>query len=315
MLLDSRPVWLYDGPMETRIQFGTDFKLDPEMSIFTLVESASGRSALSALYERDARAAARYRLPIVLNAPIYRASPAHLARLSFTAPGDLVRINRDCLDLVRDLVSRLDRPQDTLITAPIGPRFAAYQPDRQSTLAQAIDYHTPQIEAVAAWGVELISIAAMHGGVETVAAATVAARTGVPYTVGFVLTADGKMLDGTPVWTLIAEIDATVAPGPELYVIGCTHPTVCEQVLALEHAELARIRGVKANGSSKPPEELLELRRAEADPPEEFADELLALGRPRGFRLYGGCCGTDTALIDSLGKRLTDKNRQARGEP
>lgn len=297
----AHPVMLYDGPMETRIQFGTDLPVDPTMCIFTLVDSEAGRQALSALYERDARAAARYAMPILLNAPVYRASPAHLERMGSSG---IVRVNRACLDLVREVVGRLERPELTLITAPIGPKFAEYQPDRQTTLAQAIEYHTPQMEAVAGWGVELISIAAMHGGVETVGAATAAARTAIPYTVGFVLTAEGRMLDGTPVWSIIAEIDGTVTPPPELYVIGCTHPTVCAQVMGLDHPELERIRGVKANGSSKPPDELLQLDHAEADPPEPFAEELLALGRPRGFRIYGGCCGTDTGLIESLGKRL-----------
>lgn len=299
MSFAEHSVLLYDGPMETRIQFGTKLKLDPEMSIFSLVDSEEGRKALKELYVRDARAAARYAVPIVLNAPTYRASPAHLARMGYTAPGDIVRLNRDCLSLVRDLAL-----PGSLVTAPIGPRYAAYQPDLKSDLAEAIEYHTPQMEAVEAWGVELISIAAMHGGVETVGAATAAARTGIPFTVGFVLRADGTMMDGTPVWSLIAEIDGTVFPRPEFYVIGCTHPTVCAQVMALDHPELTRILGVKANGSSKPPSELLQLDHAEADPPDEFAEELLALGRPRGFRIYGGCCGTDTALIESLGQRL-----------
>ena len=291
MTLDDHPVWLYDGQMETRIQFGTKLKVDPEMCIFTLVDVPEGRAALQALYARDARAADGF--PIVLNAPVYRCSPAHLERLGF-ADDDLVRFNRACLDLVREVA-----PPTALITAPIGPRYASYRPDRQSTLKQAVAYHTPQMEAVAGWGVELISIAAMHGGVETVGAATAAARTGVPYTVGFVLNADGTMLDGTPCRSLIAEIDASVSPRPEFYVIGCTHPSVCAEVLA--RGGLERVQGVKANGSSKPPSELLALDHAEADPPDEFAQALLALG---DFRLYGGCCGTDTALIECLRRRL-----------
>ena len=48
---------VYDGPMETRIEYGTDLKLDKEMSIFALCDTEPGRQALTALYRRDIEAA------------------------------------------------------------------------------------------------------------------------------------------------------------------------------------------------------------------------------------------------------------------
>ncbi len=38
---------VYDGPMETRIEYRTDLKLDKEMSIFALCDSEPGRAALT----------------------------------------------------------------------------------------------------------------------------------------------------------------------------------------------------------------------------------------------------------------------------
>ncbi len=68
--------------------------------------------------------------------------------------------------------------------------------------------------------------------------------------------------------------------------------------------QLSRIQGLKANGSSLTPAELLALNRAVADDPEDFAEELLLLGLSRDFRVYGGCCGTDTAHLESLARRV-----------
>ena len=61
---------------------------------------------------------------------------------------------------------------------------------------------------------------------------------------------------------------------------------------------------VKANGSSLTPAELMALDHPVADDPDQFADELLEIGLPRNFRIYGGCCGTDTPHVESIARRL-----------
>lgn len=304
MALSGNAVYVYDGPMETRIEYGTDLKLDKEMSIFALVDRPEGKEALAALYRADVKAAERHGACIILNAPTYRCSPAHAQRMGYE-DSDLARLNRACVDLVRQV--RDEFPQSAgriLLTAPVGPKYAGYHPDLEFTVDTAASYHQVQADILRDLGLDLISVAAMPGMVEAYGAARAVAATGVAYTVGFILNKEGDVLDGTPVRDLIAAIDENVDPKPLFYVIGCTHVSVAQALL--ERENLTRIQAIKANGSSLSPEELMALDHAAADEPDGFADELLALGKPRAFRIYGGCCGTDTRHVESLCRKLTE---------
>jgi homocysteine S-methyltransferase len=226
------------------------------------------------------------------------------------ASSELARVNRDCLALVSEVRKECAPTGAVLLTAPLGPKLAGYHPDRDDTPETMTAYHSAQAEALADLELDLVSVAAMPGAVDAIGASTAVSRTGLPYTVGFIITADGTLLDGTSLADLIARLDDSLDPRPLFYVLGCTHPSVCATVLDRGGASLARVRGIKANGSSLAPAELLALDRPLADPPEAFADALLALGEPRGFRIYGGCCGTDTGHVESIARRIAALERQ-----
>ena len=298
-------VAVYDGPMETRIEYGTDLKLDKEMSIFALCDSEAGRAALSDLYRRDIQAAQNHGVTIVLNAPTYRASREHAHRMGYDAPDAVAQINARCLELVKEIRDSFPSFRDNIvITAPLGPKHAGYHPGLEFDLASARQYHTEQAQALTKLPLDYVSIAAMPGAIEAEGAALAVAETGLPYTVGFILGPDANLLDGTKPEQLIADIDAHARVAPLFYVIGCTHASVCASLLARGGPQLARIQGVKANGSSLTPAELLALDHPAADDPNRFAQDLLELGKGRHFKVYGGCCGTDTAHLESLCQKL-----------
>ena len=66
-----------------------------------------------------------------------------------------------------------------------------------------------------------------------------------------------------------------------------------------------RLRGIKTNTSPKSPQVLAALGRLDPEDPRRFADELAALHRQTGFKVLGGCCGTDQCHIAALADRLT----------
>ncbi len=304
--LKERPFMLYDGPMETRIEYGTTLKLDKEMSIFTLIYQEEGQKALRQLYETDIEAVRHHNAPIILNAPTYRASPAHCQRLHFNDPNAIETINQDCIQFVKNIRNRYDDYKNNIyITAPIGPELAGYSADLSFTVEKAVSYHSRQANAIAQAGVDIISIAAMAGMIETIGCATAVAQTGMPYSVGVILNPDGTLIDGNPLKELIARIDATISPQPNFYIISCTHPVTAEQALSDHDIHYQRILGIKANGSSKSGKELLNIDHPEADEPELFADELIALGTKYHFKIYGGCCGTDHRHLATLAEKLT----------
>ena len=67
-----------------------------------------------------------------------------------------------------------------------------------------------------------------------------------------------------------------------------------------------KVRGAYNMISSLSPAELMALDHAAADEPDTFARQLLDLGRSRNFRVYGGCCGTDTAHLESLCRLMNE---------
>ncbi|OGT30386.1 MAG: hypothetical protein A3E87_01495 [Gammaproteobacteria bacterium RIFCSPHIGHO2_12_FULL_35_23] len=307
-VLQSQPVLFYDGPMETRIEYGTSLKLDKEMSIFRLLEFKEGRDALANLYRKDIETIIPYQVPIILNAPTFRASKEHCKRLGIDADlENIYKINKESIEFVRAIRDEyLAFKNIIFITAPIGPKYAGFTPDNIQDIAIEVEYHQEQINAIAEIGVDIISIAAMPGGMESIGAALAASKTNCDYTVGFVLTKAGTLLDGMSVAYLINEIDKSTAHKPLGYIIGCTHPSIAMQALSKNSLEYARIIGIKANGSVKSPKELLKLDKPEADEPNKFAEELLAVGQKRGFKIYGGCCGTDDHHLKAMVELLTN---------
>lgn len=306
--LKNSPAVLMDAPMETRIEYGTDIKLDPEMSIFTLADKVDGKAALAALYRQDIDTVMPFNLPIILNAPAFRASREHCQRLGLpTSDEYILQINQACLDLIAEVQREYgDYADNIILTVPIGPKYAGFTPDQITDLEAEVDYHSQQINAVARMRADFISIPVMPGGFEAIGAAIAASKQSLPYTAGFAMNSEGCLLDGTPVREVIDRIETeTVSHPPVGYFIGCTHPSIAAQGLSDDFPEYHKIIGIKANGSSMSPKELLKLDKPVADAPAQFADELLALGRPRGFKIYSGCCGTDSDHLRALAERLS----------
>ena len=306
-LLNDNHALLTDGPMETRIEYGTNIELDKEISIFLLAETTEGRTALNKLYTEDINSVKPYKIPIILNAPLFRASAEHCRRLHLpTTDTNILQINKAGIDLVKSIQNDFqDYANNIIITAPVGPKYAGFSPDYQSNIKSEIEYHSQQIACIDKCGVDVISIAVMPSGTEAIGAAIAASQSSTPYTVGFAIRADGCLLDGMPAHTVIEQIEDETNSNPPIgYIIGCTHPSIAAQALKKEHHSYDKIIGIKANGSCKPPKELLELKQPLADPPEQFASELLNLGEPRGFKIYGGCCGTDSTHLAALTRQI-----------
>src|SRR3990167_9621088 len=106
-ILQKYPYLLYDGPMETRIQYGTDLMPNKEIAIFRLVNTKAGRDALTKLYRTDIETVQPFHLPVILNAPTFCASRAHCQRLGLPYNNENVyKINKECIELVQHKIGR-----------------------------------------------------------------------------------------------------------------------------------------------------------------------------------------------------------------
>jgi S-methylmethionine-dependent homocysteine/selenocysteine methylase len=82
-------------------------------------------------------------------------------------------------------------------------------------------------------------------------------------------------------------------------MVNCAHPTHFEHVLA--DGGLERVRGLRANASSKSHAELDEAEELDQGNPHELAEEYRNLRRAwPNLTVVGGCCGTDHRHVDEI---------------
>jgi S-methylmethionine-dependent homocysteine/selenocysteine methylase len=110
--------------------------------------------------------------------------------------------------------------------------------------------------------------------------------------------------------------DAEISPVPRHYMIGCLYPTHAQTALrALRTAQSAlveRVRGLKANASALPPEDLDKLNHLAATDVQMWARNELSCAREFNLAILGGCCGTDERYIEALAKAAVDQGESVR---
>lgn len=291
---------LTDGAIETRIMFESRVPMNPHVQVAGLLGDPAGESALRAIYQGYLDAACSADLPMVIGTPTFRASARYTERAGLGGSAAVTRLNRAAVEFHRSLCSGADG-SPVWIAGVIGPEGDAYLLDEAPTAAQAADYHRTQAQALAEAGADFLFAATFPAVGEAIGAARAMADTGLPFVVSFVLDGSGRVLDGTPLAEAIEQVDTDTAP--TFFSLSCIHPTVAASALescASRRDIAARIKEVKANGSALPPEELVALNHAEADPPEDFARLMKDLGERYAVPVLGGCCGTTDAHIDVL---------------
>ena len=84
-------------------------------------------------------------------------------------------------------------------------------------------------------------------------------------------------------------------------MINCAHPSHFAGVLDEGGPWLDRIRGVRANASSKSHAELDEAEELDDGDPAELAEQYLELrARMPSLNVVGGCCGTDHRHVEAV---------------
>ena len=249
----------------------------------SLLASAEGRAHLQTIYSEYTAVAKRHGLPIFLCAPTWRANRDRAHR------GD----NARALDFIAEL--------SPLYAALMGPREDCYDPSLALSRDDARPFHAWQAhELSAAPMVLLATFPAVSEALGILDELT------VPAVVSFVLTAQGRLLDGTPLPEAIAEIDDSAPSPPAGYWINCTHPATALAGLraAIQHGPIPRLLGVQANSSPLDPRGFATADDFAADSPLDFAEGMLAIHREFSVPILGGCCGTRAEHLEAIAAGL-----------
>ncbi len=297
---DDGSLFLTDAGMETVLIFlqGQDL---PGFATFPLLEHEEGRQALRDYYLPFLELARTRGLGFILGASTWRASSDWGDELGYDREA-LALINRMAVEFVEEL--RLNAPDDqppVLLEAPIGPRGDAYAPASLMTAAEAERYHSPQMETLADTAIDLVTALTIAYAEEAIGLVRAARSHGLPVAVSFTVETDGRLPSGQSLRAAIEQVDAETAGAPLHYMINCAHPTHFAAVLEEAGHWRERIRGLRANASTRSHAELDEAEELDDGDPADLAVRHLALRESLpGLTVLGGCCGTDIRHVTRI---------------
>ena len=239
--------------METSLVYLDGMEL-PAFASFPLLDSDSGRQRLRDWYRDFLDIAARHGAGFILEAPVWRANADWGAVLGYDSDA-LDRVNRESIEFMRELAAESGL-KDIIISAGIGPRGDGYAVENAMSAAEATEYHRPQVCSIAAGRADMFSALTINYAEEAIGIAQNAADLGVPVVISFTLETDGLLPSGESLGDAIERVDAAVPGAVAFYMINCAHPTHFEDALESGAPWLSRLRGLRANASTRSHAEL-----------------------------------------------------------
>jgi len=293
-------LFLTDGGIETSLIFHDGLDL-PYFAAFDLLRSVAGTQILTRYFEKYIEIAKSEGVGFILESATWRASSDWGEKLGYSDE-TLAAANRTAIELLQDLREKHETAETRMVVSGcVGPRGDGYDPGRIMTPDEAEAYHAKQIRAFYEAGADLVTALTMTNANEAIGVTRAAQATGLPVVLSFTVETDGRLPTGQGLREAIEAVDAATDRGPAYYMINCAHPTHFESTLAGEGAWSKRIRGIRANASTRSHAELDEAEDLDDGDPVELGAQYGTLRRrfPH-ITVLGGCCGTDHRHIERI---------------
>ena len=262
--------------------------LHPILVNAALIYQDAGRKALEDLYQKYIDIAIQADRPFLMCTPTWRTNRARVIE-----SGIRDSINIDAVNFLQDLRARQAEGSESIrIGGMIGCKNDCYKPEQALSAAQAEQFHAWQLEQLGIGGVDFLIAETLPEINEAIGIARAMARTGLPYIISFVISRQGRMLDGSYLNDAIRMIDAQSSQKPLGYMVNCAYPSfLCAETQAPEI--FARLIGYQANASALDHSELDGAEDLHMEEVSDWGDVMLALNREYGVKVLGGCCGTN----------------------
>ena len=298
----SGELFISDGGIETTLIYLEGQNL-PYFAAFVLLEDDRGWELLRGYYRRYADLARKYKTGFILESPTWRASSDWAKKLGYSAE-TLADFNRKAIELLSGVRKEYEAEETKIvISGCVGPRGDGYVPSAKMSAEAAQDYHNTQIEVFQHSDADMIAAITMNYVEEAIGIARAAQAAGMPSAISLTVETDGRLPAGETIKEAIEAVDAATAGAPAYYMINCAHPTHFQNELKAGGSWLERIRGIRANASSKSHAELDQAQELDAGDPRELAAQYFALVcKAPCLNVLGGCCGTDHRHIEEICK-------------
>jgi S-methylmethionine-dependent homocysteine/selenocysteine methylase len=145
----------------------------------------------------------------------------------------------------------------------------------------------------------MVTAITMTYAAEATGVALAAAARAMPVVISFTLETDGRLPGGQTLRGAIEEVDAST--NGAYYMINCAHPTHFEHVVSGAEPWLERVRGLRANASTRSHAELDDAEDLDEGDPADLGARYAELRRKLPhLNVLGGCCGTDDRHVAQI---------------
>ncbi|MGA9574453.1 MAG: homocysteine S-methyltransferase family protein [Lysobacterales bacterium] len=294
-LLNNHSLVLMEAAIVERLRRAAGVELHPVLVNAPLIYQQAGREAMREIYEEYCDIALEAKTPFLMCTPTWR---TNRQRVSDTGINE--SINRDAVHFLQAIRESHPHAQDNIrIGGMIGCKNDCYRPGESLTVQEAEQFHAWQIAELAEGGVDFIIAETLPAVEEAIGIARAAERSGLPYFISFVISRDGRVLDGAPLDEAIKRVDAATGIQALGYLVNCAYPTfLC--AASQPPALFERLIGYLANASSLDQCELDGAAELMAESVSEWGDSMLELHTNYGLKILGGCCGTNVRHLRYL---------------
>jgi S-methylmethionine-dependent homocysteine/selenocysteine methylase len=286
-------LFLTDGGIETVLIFHEGLDL-PAFAAFDLLKDEGGTERLRSYYAPYVALARERGVGFVLESPTWRASPRWAGELGYDRE-QLDRLNRKAIALLEEIRDEQEAGGPPIvISGCVGPQDDGYNPAELLTAEAAQEYHSTQIGTFADTAADMATAITMTYADEAIGVARAAAEVGLPAAISFTVETDGRLPSGQALGEAIEQVDRETGGSPSYYMINCAHPTHFTSVLEQGDGWRERVRGLRANASTRSHAELDEADELDEGDPADLGARYAELRErlPR-LNVLGGCCGTD----------------------
>jgi S-methylmethionine-dependent homocysteine/selenocysteine methylase len=297
-------LFLTDGGLETTLIFHEGLEL-PAFAAFNILKDAAGQAVISRYFRRYIEIAQKSGLGFILESATWRASADWGAKLG-SSEAELGDVNRRAIAMLHELRHEFESPaMPMVISGCIGPRGDGYNPASFMSEAESEVYHRAQARIFCDADADMIAAFTMTYPQEAVGIVRAAQGVGMPVAIAFTVETDGRLPNGQMLRDAIAQVDAATGNGPVYYMINCAHPVHFANLFDAGDTWSKRIRGLRANSSTKSHQELDDATSLDSGDPVDLADRYRALKTTlNNLTVVGGCCGTDHRHIEAICQAL-----------
>jgi len=298
-------LFLTDGGLETTLVFHQGIDL-PAFAAFDLLKDDEGTQTLRSYFEPYTALAREHGAGFVLESPTWRANPRWGAEIGYTLE-QVDAMNRKAIALMEEIRAQCESSEDApfVISGCIGPQDDGYDPAMKLTASAAQDYHSTQIATFRDTAADMVTAITMTYADEAIGLARAAQEASLPVAISFTVETNGRLPSGQDLGEAIEQVDAETDGIPAYYMINCAHPTHFEDVLRDAGPWRDRIRGLRANASTRSHAELDEAEELDDGDPADLGARYAALRSdlPQ-LNVLGGCCGTDDRHVAEICRAL-----------